>query len=1142
MEKKFTIHGKLLEIMRFSIVQLCLMIVSATVALAHDSNAQEILDQPLSLKIDNENLKSTLRTIEKVADVSFSYRKGVLDKDKKISLVVQNEKLSSILNRVFQNTNIDYEVIGQQIVLTKAKSTSQVPPSVFEPKLEEKVVNISPKPVIPVTGTVTDEKGEPLVGATVVVKGTTNGVLTDVDGKFTISVPDDKAVLVFQFIGYAPLEFTIGSQTDITIKLEQLDKSLSEVVVVGYGTSVRRDILGAVSSVKDRDIEQVTPVNTFDAMQGRLAGVQISSNGGPGSGSDIRIRGTSTFSGGVNPLYVVDGQQLDNIDNLNPNDIANLEVLKDGASAAIYGSKSANGVVIITTKAGKAGELKLNIDYSRITGTLNSSIPLANTRQRFFYENVRAGGNPLSVPSDSLSLLYQISNDLTKLLTRPSERHQVNATLSGGGANSRFYWNTGFTDDQGIVVNSSYQRLSSRLKMDAEYKKRLTATSMINLSYEFQKGLNENTVFQQMVERIPFYPIFEPNGEYTAEIAGRQNPLAEAEKTRRDTRKFILQNVNTLQLKITDNLSVTSRLAVNFKFQKNNNFDPLIVQTAPAPTTASELTELTHDYMHEDFLTFKKKFGKHKITSIAGWQIQRWNEENSGLTATSFSSDNIETFNNVREINTGSTSTSKTRHSNTGLFGDLGYDYNGKYLIKGTLRRDGSSRFGSGKRYGLFPSGSIGWRVSGENFLKKVIPLDNLLIRYSYGANGNERIGDYESQLLYRPGARYNGSNGLSLVQLENSLLGWENTISQNLGIDLMLYKNRINLNVDFWDKTTKDLLYSVPLPEETGFSNVRQNIGSVQNRGVDISLSFTPVRTKDFEWNSSFNITFLKNKVLELSDDDGFITGNYFVEKGKPIGNIFGYRNLGVYQYDESNAYTNDGTQLTPVFDDGGKFQKYTLNGADYTGTINSVKIGSIKLRGGDVIWDDLNKDFNIDGVNDRTVLGNGLPTHFGGFFNEFKYRGVSLSFLFDFNFGNNIFRNYDQLRNDLNSVNETPAPERIEGAWLKRGDVAEYATLDRTRTQNQLGVNSQYIVKGDYIKWRNIRLNYTLPESILRKLKIVSRMSFFASVNNLLTFTNYTGFNPELGTRGNPLQPGQDNLRYPDKRDFIGGLSVQF
>jgi TonB-dependent starch-binding outer membrane protein SusC len=552
----------------------------------------------------------------------------------------------------------------------------------------------------------------------------------------------------------------------------------------------------------------------------------------------------------------------------------------------------------------------------------------------------------------------------------------------------------------------------------------VTASSMINLSYELQKGLNEGAVFQQIAERIPYFPIFEPDGSLTVEIAGRQNPLAEALKTKRDNRNFRVQNFNFLQFKILPSLDFKSTLDVNFRFNKLNNFDPTIVQTPGRPPTGNEETELSYDFQHEDYFTFKKQFGKHKIAAIAGWQIQRWNSEGSNLSAVAFSSDNIETFNNVAELNVGSTVSDKSRHSLAAIFGDLSYDFKGKYLLKGTLRRDGSSRFGSDKRYGLFPLGSIGWRISEEKFLKNVKAVDNLMVRYSFGANGNERIGNYESRLLYRPGARYNGLNGISTFQLSNPLLGWENTKSQNLGLDLMMYRNRVGLTLDLWDKTTQDLLYSVPIPEETGFSNIRRNIGLVQNKGIDINISLTPIRSKNFEWNSSFNITFLRNKVLELADEDGFQSGNFFIQEGQPLGNMFGYRKLGVFQYDESNAFDANGTQLTPIFNDGGTFQKYQLNGSDYTGTVNKLKVGVTTLRGGDIIWEDRNKDFLIEGVNDRGVIGNGLPTHFGGFFNEFKYKSVSLSFLFDYNFGNDIFRNYDQGRNDLNSANETPAP----------------------------------------------------------------------------------------------------------------------
>jgi hypothetical protein len=355
------------------------------------------------------------------------------------------------------------------------------------------------------------------------------------------------------------------------------------------------------------------------------------------------------------------------------------------------------------------------------------------------------------------------------------------------------------------------------------------------------------------------------------------------------------------------------------------------------------------------------------------------------------------------------------------------------------------------------------------------------------------------------------------------------------------MFKNRLDITVDFWDKTTKDLLYTVPVPEETGFSGVRRNIGSVQNRGVDISLGGTPFRSKNVEWKTSFNVTFLKNKVLELADKDGFQSGNFLIQEGQPLGNILGYINKGIFRYDQSNAFDANGVQLTPVFDDAGKFRNYTLNGSDYTGTVNQIKLGGRVLTGGDIYWADLNKDFAIDGTNDRTIIGNGLATYFGGFFNEFRYKNVSLSFLIDYSFGNDIFRNYDQQRNDLNTGNETPSPERILKAWLKQGDVAEYATLDRNKTQNQLGPNSQYISSGDYIKWRNIRLNFAAPKSFYKYAKWMSNLSFNLSFNNLMTFTNYQGYNPELGSRGNPLQPGQDNLRYPNKRDLLFGLKFQ-
>jgi TonB-dependent starch-binding outer membrane protein SusC len=730
------------------------------------------------------------------------------------------------------------------------------------------------------------------------------------------------------------------------------------------------------------------------------------------------------------------------------------------------------------------------------------------------------------------------------LLTRTGVRDQLNISLSGGSNKTRFYWNTGYLKEEGIVLKSSYDRVSTKLKLDLEITKRLSGSTALNLSYELTRGLNEGFVFQQMAERIPYFPVFEPNGSLTPEISGRRNPVAQALNSVRDTRNYRVQSFNFLEFEIIPSLTFKTTLGVNFRLEKYNEFDPSIVQTVVngvlRPATGRESGDLGYDILQENYFRFRKKLNRHTIGALAGYSSQFWRNEFYQLRATEFVSDNISTFNNVQLLNLADTRTDRNGHSLTGMFGDISYDFDGRYLFKATVRRDGSSRFGVNRRYGLFPSGSVGWRLSNEKFMKSLRFVNNLMLKASFGETGNERIGNYESLLLYRPGSIYNGVNGIAPFQLSNSNLGWESTSSTNFGVTSTLFNSRLNVEVDLWSKTTRDLLYDVPLPEETGFSQVRQNIGSVSNRGVDVNLSGTLYKKKDFEWFSSFNFTFQKNKVLKLADEDGFVTGNFFVQEGQPLGNFYGYRNLGIFQTDQHNAYDGNGNQLIPVFENGA-FVKYQLNGADYTGAVNRKAIGSIVLRGGDINWQDLDNNFQINGF-DRQIIGNGLAKYFGGFFNEFKYKELSVSFLFDYVFGNQIFRNYDQQRNDLNAANETPAPERIENAWFRAGDVAEYASLDRNRTQNRLGPNSQYINNGDFVKLRNVRFTYRLPRALLKKASWIKSASVNLSVNNLLTWTSYPGYNPELGTRGSTLQIGQDNLRYPNKRDFIIGLKFGF
>lgn len=994
-----------------------------------------------------------------------------------------------------------------------------------------------------ISGTVTSADGESLIGVSVVQLGTTSGTVTDLDGNYSLTlVASGEKKLRYSYTGFAAQTVEVGTQSVINITLDSDSELLDEVVVIGYGTERKRDVLGSIASIKTDDIAQNTPVNAFDAIQGRLSGVQITGGGGPGSGSDIRIRGTSTFSGGVNPLYVVDGQQLENIDNLDPNSIASIEVLKDGASAAIYGSKSANGVVIITTKQGQRNGVSVEVTHNTTLSNLYRLIPVSNTRQRQLHETGRNGNAPSATDPDSLSLRFQQEVDIQDLLTQTAVRNQTNLALSGGNDKTKFYWNTGYLDEQGIVFNSSYKRYNTNLTVDFELGKKFSAGARLNGSYEFQKGLNEGSVFVQLAERPAYLPVRDFNGDLFPETFGRQNPLAEALETRRDDRNFRSTLFNFVEFKITPELSLRSTVGINFRLRKNNEFDPTIVQIPGNPATGQERQFLDHDIQQENYLSYKKKFGKHSVNALLGNQIQKWNSEFSQIRATAFASDLIQTFNNVAELNTGNTITTQEGHALASFYGRLSYNYAGRYLLAGTMRRDGSSRFGADRRYGNFPSLSAGWRISGEPFwdnLRSVV--SDFKVRVGYAITGNERIGNYDARLLYSPGFIYNGVNGVAPTQLANPDLAWEATTQLNYGVDLEFLEGRAGVTFDVYRKTTDDLLYNVPLPDETGFVQVRRNIGSVENRGIELTLNGTPINTGKFKWFTSFNIATNDNKVLELADEEGFESGNFIIREGEALGNFFGYVNQGVFAYDESNAFTPNGDRLTPNFDADGAFVDYSLNGSTYTGEVEQLRVGNTLLRGGDIIWEDIDGNFTINTL-DRQVVGNGYAAVFGGLFNEFTYSGLSLSVLFDYNFGNDIYRRYDQRRNFDASFGRTPSPERIEGAWTQQGDVTEWPSLDRQRPHNRLNPNSQMISSGDFIKLRSIRLGYQLPKSLIGNLNWLNSVRLNFAVNNPITWTEYTGYNPEVNTRGNPLQPGFDDLRYPSKTEYIFGIQARF
>ncbi|MGB3799227.1 MAG: TonB-dependent receptor [Lewinella sp.] len=1142
------------SLLRRGLLSMPLLLLCVQLCAASDTGRQQM--RPLA---------EVLEEMSETYQVFFNYRNELVA-DRLVDFELKSgETLESAVSRLTEAVGLNFEIASDRFVIIYSRSKAG---ERLARKLRRKVGQLErieggealqPAGIRPlrrvleysreklaaaqlVSGTVTDGTGQPLIGVSIQEQGTTNGTVTDIDGQYSLTVEDEESVLLFSYIGFKATSATVGAQSTIDITLVDDAAQLDEVVVIGYGTERRRDVLGAIASADEETIEQTTPVNAFDAIQGRLAGVNITSNGGPGAGSDIRIRGTSTFQGGVDPLYVVDGQQLENIDNLNPNDIASIEVLKDGASAAIYGSKSANGVVIITTKAGVRGRTGLEITHSTGVNEVSSLIPVSNTRQRVLFEQQRSGGIGSGVDPDSLSARFQQEVDLQDELLRTGVRNQTGLSISGGGENSTFYWNTGYLSQDGIVLNSDYSRVNTSLKVDFDFNNVISAGTRLNASYEKQSGLDENSVFRQLAERPPYLPVRDGNGELFPQAFGRRNPLAEALAATNDDRNFRSTIFSYLELELLPSLSLRSTLGVNYRQRKRNGFNPSILQGGQNPATGYESQDLDYDVQQENYLTYKKQFGEHNLSALAGFQTQRWNSESSTLRAVTFASDLIQTFNNVAELNTGATQSFKDRHALLSYFGRLSYNFRGKYLLAGTLRRDGSSRFGADRRYGNFPSASAGWRISAEPFMEGLrSTISDLKVRASYAITGNERIGNYAAQFLYSPGFIYNGINGVAPVQLSNRDLGWESTEQVNLGLDLQLLEGRITTTLDYYVKTTKDLLYYVPLPEETGFEGAVRNVGSVENRGFEVTVSATPLRFNDFKWFTSFNFSNNDNKVLALADPDGFQRGPFIVEVGESIGNIYGFTNLGVFAYDESNAFTDAGVQLTPNFDADGAFTNYTLNGQVYTGEVNQLRVNNRVVGGGDVIWKDLNGDFEIDNSNDRSVIGNGLAKSFGGFFNELTYKSFSLSFLFDYNFGNDIYRNYDDRRNTATTFGATPHPDRIEGAWLRQGDVVEYPSLDRTRSQNRLGIDSYYLSDADFIKFRNVRLTYNMAPGLLNRYAWLNGLSVNLSINNPITWTNYEGYNPELGTRGAGLEPGIDNLRYPNKTEYILGLQIR-
>jgi TonB-linked SusC/RagA family outer membrane protein len=1004
---------------------------------------------------------------------------------------------------------------------------------------------------INITGTVKDDKGESLPGVGVKIKNEKGGTQTDIDGKFSLTVPNSESVLEFSYIGFLSKQIKVGSQTKIEVLLAENSNELDEVkVITGYGQSAsKRDLTGSQSTVTSRDIAERQPVSLFDAIQGQAAGVLVTNdNGDPMGQGTIQIRGASSINAdGVGPLYVIDGIISENGNFVNPQDIESFEILKDIASASIYGARGANGVILITTKRGKEGKPLVAGQYTYTMGELAHKLRTTSAEELRFYRGIRGVG----VQNDSVQPYLNADNDYQDFMFRTSKKHIVNFNLSGGQKGINYYSSVNYIDNQALVVNSWMKRIQSKVNVSYELSPKLTISNNLAFSYQTGNVINIGNTAKQIFERNPWTSLYRPDGTLTGAVESKRNPLAYALYEKNIDNDYVAQFNKQIKYQFTNALSFTTMFNGNLENLSNRSITPVAI-TTNNQNSGSGMFQRRFYWESQSFFNYNKTFNEvHNFSAVAGFTMDRRRRDRYDIALRDLLNEDIYTS-NIGTINLSGTGTSATANSNMSVLSRLNYNYSGKYIVQGTFRRDGSSRFGVNSKYGNFFSAGAAWRFSAENFMEWSKGfLNDGKLRFSVGSAGNDAIGDYRSYTLMDFGGNYyNGKFGAAESSvLGNSLIKWETSTSTNYGLDLSFLKGRVSFVGEYYVKTTKDLLYNTELGKESGKSQVTVNLGTIENRGMEFSLMGTAIAKKDFSWDINANVSFPQAKVKTLANGTSFLSGNrYLIEEGGKIGNFLLWINEGVYQYDVSNAYTPDNKRLTPVgvvvSANGAtveSFDGYTLNGQPYTGPVTSKYNGTTKLQGGDTMWQDTNNDGVIDD-EDKVIAGNGLPTSYFGLGNTFRYKQFSLNLLFNGQFGNKVYNYVADGQNRGNSTYTPPVWDAAIYSWSRQGDISKYPAPARRddRGSMRYGYNSLYLEDGSFIRLSSARFTYQLGQKYASKVK-AKNASIYAFGQNLVTWTNYSWYDPEFST-SNQLEPGTDNGRYPKVREFGLGINVNF
>lgn len=990
-----------------------------------------------------------------------------------------------------------------------------------------------------VSGNIQDADGNPLVGATIQEKGTTTGTVADLDGNFSLTVSGPEAVMLISFTGYKTLNQRVGTRTSFDLILQEDAETLEQIVVVGYGSQKRSDITGSVASVGSEELEKAV-FNTVDQLlQGRAAGVLVTSgSGAPGEPAQIRIRGNNSLSANNAPLYVVDGIPISGVPNFNPQDIANLEVLKDASATAIYGSRGANGVILVTTKRGTSGKTKISLDANTTTSTVLTDINMLSGQQyaEFRNEANRALGNPEPFPNPA-EFAGQGFNWQDEIIDN-GQRTNVGLNITGGQDNVRFFVSGDYLIDEGIVIDSKFSRANVRANVDIDaIDDRLTFKVGLNISHrEGQNSVSNIGGFPSTLGPItnallaePIVPSLDFFGE-TGENEQFYNPYLEVTaKEDRSFRTDLLSNVEAT-FRITDHLEYVFNGGVNFRLNQRDLWYPSSVGPGiNGNGSATNSSGRSYDYIVSNYLTYSNVFGgNHDFKATAGLEYSEFNNYSNSSNVTNFELQILD-LENVG-IGTGLNNIGSGRSLsvlNSGFL-RLNYGFKGKYLFTVTGRADGSSRFAANNKWGFFPSAAFGWRVSEEDFLSGSNTISNLKLRMSWGETGTQSIAPYQSLARYGT-VQYPIGNSPSLGFVPNSVeapdLRWETTRQTNIGIDLGLWNNRLEFIADYFVKTTVDLLASIALPPQSGFGGALTNFGSIENEGIELGINATIIDKPNFSWSTGVNFTTYETTVLDLGGDGEIFGpgiaanfgGNAHVYRvGQEFGLFFGLISDGLIQQSDLDAATEAGTPLP------------ALN--------NDRVLGHWKFR--DISGPNGEPDGVINGL-DRQVMGSPNPDFILGWNNDFTLGNFSVNIFIQGTVGNDVLNALHPVLNSGFNNNESYKNQTVD--WYENRWTADNPTNDpRYPSINSISspVADFMIEDGSYIRLKNLSVRYRLPVNSA----VVSSIQFYATGTNLITLTDYSGFDPEVSALGNPLAPGVDLGVYPRQRAVTFGLNVGF